>query len=101
MKRLLQFSMLAGAPRSLLDRFLDRPSVPPGLANRIVGGTRDIDSAQLAGGLWALGRVVAADPALSAEFDQGLKDIASTHERHSAADADRRIPGRAWPPGQR
>ena len=77
MKRLLQFSMLAGAPRGLLDRFLDRPTVPPGLANRIVGGTSDIDSAQLARGLWALGRVVAADPALSAEFDRGLKGIAT------------------------
>ena len=30
MKRLLQFSMLAGAPRGLLDRFLARPGMPAG-----------------------------------------------------------------------
>jgi phosphohistidine swiveling domain-containing protein len=77
MKRLLQFSMLAGAPRGLLDRFLDRPGIAPGLANRIVGGTGDIDSAQLAQRLWALGRVVAADPTLSAMFDEGLDGIAN------------------------
>jgi pyruvate,water dikinase len=77
MKRLLQFSMLAGAPRGLIDRFLDRPGIAPGLANRIVGGTGDIDSAQLAQRLWALGRVVAADPTLSARFDEGLDGIAN------------------------
>ena len=42
------------------------PAIPPGLANRIVGGTGDVDSAQLAQRLWALGRLVAADATLSA-----------------------------------
>lgn len=77
MKRLLQFSMLAGAPRGLLDRFLARPGVPAGMANRIVGGTGDVDSAQLAQRLWALGRLVAHDLALSALFDTGLDGIAT------------------------
>ena len=76
MTRLLQFSTMAGAPRGLLDRALSRPGMPPGLANRIVGGTGDIDSAQLAQRLWKLGRLVAADPALSGAFDAGLHDIA-------------------------
>ena len=76
MKRLLQFSGMATAPRVLLDRLLDRPGAPPGLANRIVGGTGDIDSAQLARRLWTLGRLVAGDPALTAAFDAGLGDIA-------------------------
>ena len=76
MKRLLQFSMLAGGPRGLLDRALARKGVPAGLANRIVSGTGDIDSAQLAQRLWTLGRLVAADETLSRAFDDGLDDIA-------------------------
>lgn len=75
MKRLLQFSMLAGAPRGLLDRALARKAMPPGIANRIVGGTGDIDSAQLAKGQWALGRLVATSPTLTEAFDRGLYDI--------------------------
>jgi pyruvate,water dikinase len=75
MKRLLEFSMLAGAPRGLLDRFLARVAAPPGMANRIVGGTGHIDSAQLAQQLWALGRLVAADASLSRVFDAGLDGI--------------------------
>lgn len=75
MKRLLRYSILAGAPRSLLDRMLDRPGVPDGLANRIVGGTGDVDSAQPAHRLWALGRLVAADTDLTAAFDADLDGI--------------------------
>jgi phosphohistidine swiveling domain-containing protein len=80
MKRLLQFSALAGAPRGLLDRVLARPGIPPGLGNRIVGGTGDVDSAQLAQRLWALGRVVATDVTLSTIFDDGLDGIATRTE---------------------
>ena len=94
MKRLLQFSVLAAAPRGLLDRFLARPGVPPGLANRIVGGTGDVDSAQLAQRLWTLGRLVAADGTLSAMFDDGLDDIADAHPAHAAAAGRRRLPRR-------
>jgi hypothetical protein len=60
MKRLLQFSALAGAPRGLLDRVLARPGIPPGLANRIVGGTGDVDSPSWPSGC---GRSVAWWPA--------------------------------------
>jgi rifampicin phosphotransferase len=75
MRRLLRFSALAAAPRGLLDRILSRPGMPPGLANRIVGGTGDVDSAQLARRMWALGRLVADDPTLTALFDEGLDGI--------------------------
>jgi pyruvate,water dikinase len=75
MKRLLEFSGLASAPRGLLDRLLDRSGAPAGLVNRIVGGTGDVDSARLAQQLWSLGRLVAGDAALSAIFDAGLTDI--------------------------
>lgn len=76
MYRLLQWSGVAGAPRGLLDRALSSTQVP-GLANRIVGGTGDIDSAQLPQRLWALGRLVAADPELTQLFDAGLEDLAA------------------------
>jgi pyruvate,water dikinase len=76
MHRLLSFSALVAAPRGLVDRALARPGLPPGLANRIVGGTGDVDSARLAQGLWALGRQVVADPALTEAFDGGLDGIA-------------------------
>ncbi len=76
MGRLGRAGLLVGAPRGILDRLLDRPGVPPGLANRIVGGTGDVDSAQLARRLWILGRLVADDEALTEQFDAGLDGIA-------------------------
>ena len=85
MKRLLQFSMLAGAPRGLLDRFLARPGVPPGMANRIVGGTGDVDSAQLAQRLWALGRLVAADPNAVGHVRRRPRRHRRAHPEHAAA----------------
>jgi pyruvate,water dikinase len=75
MRRLLEFGMLAGAPRGLLDRVLDRPNMPPGLANRMVSGTGDVDSARLAQRLWGLSRLVAEDPAIAAAFDAGLDGL--------------------------
>ena len=76
MKRLLQYSGISTAPRVLLDRLLNRSGVPAGLANRVVGGTGDIDSARLAHRLWHLGRLVAGDPLLTTAFDAGLDGIA-------------------------
>ncbi len=76
MKRLLGWGGVAGAPRGILDRLLDRPESRPGLANRIVSGTGDIDSARLPQRLWSLGRLVAADELLMHTFDEGLTDIA-------------------------
>ncbi len=52
----------------------------PGLVNRMVGGTGDIDSAQLAQRLWTLGRLVADDASLTAAFDAGLDGIAERTE---------------------
>ena len=76
MKRLLQAAMFAGAPRGILDQLLELRQAPPGLANRIVSGTGDVDSAQLAQRMWLLGRIVAADERLGAAFDEGLDGIA-------------------------
>jgi phosphohistidine swiveling domain-containing protein len=75
MKRLVHTGMFVGAPRGVLDRLLDRPHADPGLVNRIVGGTGDIDSAQLAQRLWTIGRLVAVDESLNAAFDAGLVGI--------------------------
>ncbi|TFH16372.1 MAG: hypothetical protein E4H05_07220 [Acidimicrobiales bacterium] len=76
MKRLLQAAMFAGAPRGILDQLLEQRQAPPGLANRIVSGTGDVDSAQLAQHMWILGRIVAADERLGAAFGEGLDRIA-------------------------
>ncbi len=76
MKRLLQTAMIAVRPRGILDRLLDSSRVPLGLANRIVSGTGDVDSAQLAVRLWQLGRIVADDESLWATFEDGLDEIA-------------------------
>src|SRR6185503_15052040 len=47
----------------------------------IVGGTGDVDSAQLAQRLWAMGRLVADDPALTAMFDDDLTTIGERARR--------------------
>lgn len=75
MKRLLRFSMVAAGPRVVLDMLLGRSSLPPGTGNRLVSGIDDVDSARLAQGQWALGRIVAGDAALTAVFDAGLDGI--------------------------
>jgi pyruvate,water dikinase len=75
MKRLVHTGMMTGAPRGIIDKLLERSSASPGLANRLVGGTGDIDSARLAQRLWSIGRIVADDPALTAAFDDGLEGI--------------------------
>ncbi len=76
MKRLLGWGGVAGAPRGILDRVLDRAGVSPGLANRILSGTGDVDSAQLPKRLWSLGRMVSSDELLMHTFDEGLSDVA-------------------------
>ena len=86
MKRLLHFSMIAGGPRALLDKVADRPKMPSGLANRLVSGIDDVDSARIAQEQWALGRVVARDAALTAIFDEGL-DAVGNSIRGTALDA--------------
>ena len=43
------------------------------MANRIVGGTGEVDSAKPAQRMWLLARLVAADTSLTAEFDAGLR----------------------------
>ncbi len=75
MKRLLYFSMIAGGPRALLDKVVDRSRLPAGIANRLVSGIDDIDSARLAQQQWVLGRIVANDPGLTTAFDAGLGTI--------------------------
>ena len=86
MRRLLEASMLGAAPRGILERVVEaRKGASPGIVNRIVAATGDVDSAQPAFRLWSLGRMVAADPGLTAEFDAGLEGIA---ERTSGTPLD-------------
>lgn len=88
MKRVAQTAMLVGAPRGMIDQLLQRFDAPPGLANRIVSGTGDVDSARLAQRLWSLGRIVTASRSLGAAFDSGLDGIA---ERISGSDLEHEI----------
>jgi pyruvate,water dikinase len=75
MKRLLHFSMIAAGPRALLDMMIDGHDLPDGIANRLVSGIDDVDSAALAQRQWSLGRIVAGDDSLMALFDEGLDGI--------------------------
>ena len=78
MRRLLESSMLGAAPRAILEQLVERRrGATPGLVNRIVAGTGDVDSAQPARRLWALSRIVAGDAHLTATFDAGLDDVAA------------------------
>ena len=87
MKRLLHFSMIAGGPRALLDKMVSRPSLTPGLGNRLVSGIDDVDSARLAERQWDLGRMVADDAELMASFDDGLVGLRERLEGTLFADA--------------
>ena len=75
MKRLLHFSLIAAVPRAVLDKLVDRPGLPVGLANRLVSGIDDVDSARIAQEQWALGRVVAGDASLTAMFDNDFDSV--------------------------
>lgn len=75
MQALLKAGMVATAPREMLDQLLARAATAPGLVNRLVAGTGDVDSAQPAHRLWRLGRLVAADPMLTAAFDAGVDGV--------------------------
>jgi phosphohistidine swiveling domain-containing protein len=76
MRRLLDAGMISVAPQGVLDQLVARRAhASPGLLNRLVAGTGEVDSAQPALRLWALGRVVAADAQLTAAFDAGLDGI--------------------------
>jgi pyruvate,water dikinase len=71
MNSLLRQGMVAGGPRAILDRLLDRAGAPPGTVNRLLSGIDDIDSTQLARRQWELSRIVARDAELTALFDAG------------------------------
>ena len=75
MRRLLEAAMITVLPQGMLDQLVARRGAPPGLINRLLTGTGDVDSAQPAVRLWKLGRLVADDAELTAAFDAGLDDI--------------------------
>ena len=102
MRRLLESSMVGAAPRGMLERLVEpRRRATPGLVNRLVTGTGDVDSAQPARRLWALGRLVAADPDLTAAFDAGLDGVEARVAGTALAGRHRCVPPRPRPPRQR
>ncbi len=67
-----------------------RGGATPGLVNRIVAGTGDVDSAQPARRLWALGRLVAGDPDAHRRVRRRSRRHRRAHRRHRARGRDRR-----------
>jgi pyruvate,water dikinase len=55
----------------------------PNLANRLIAGLGDVDSAAPSWAMWELGRIAAASPAVTAEFERG---VAGLDERLRASD---------------
>lgn len=73
---LLEASFAGGIPSSLLERLAKRAErKEPGVVVRSLSGLGSIETTQPALDLWGLGRQVAADPALSACFDQGVPGL--------------------------
>jgi rifampicin phosphotransferase len=70
-------SAVATSGRVMIERALGskRKGDPSSLANRLTAGVGTIDSAELAIRLWDLGRLVAADASLTAEFERGVPGV--------------------------
>lgn len=68
---------IAGVGRGAVEQLLRRGTKgdPTLLVNRLTAGLGTIESALPAGRLWRIGRMVAADPALTALFDDGLDGV--------------------------
>lgn len=71
---------IAGVGRGGLEQLLRRGTGgdPTLLVNRLTAGLGTIESALPATRLWQLGRMVAADPELTALFDRGLDTVVET-----------------------
>ncbi len=70
----------AGLGRGMLEQMLTKGTGgdPTLLVNRMAAGLGTIESALPARRLWRIGRMVAADPALTALFDQGVDAVAGS-----------------------
>jgi rifampicin phosphotransferase len=89
MHNLLIRSALAGMSRSLLERLVAKVG-DADLVNRLTAGLGTIESAEPAHDLWRLGRTVAANPSLTAIFNDGdTHQIATLDQRlRASASAD-------------
>jgi pyruvate,water dikinase len=79
---LLDASFGGGMPIALLER-LTRRAVQrdPGVLVRALSGLGTIETARPAAALWSLGRMVAADEALTAAFDAGVDGVLERIDR--------------------
>lgn len=62
-------------PTGVLTQLCAEKLGDPGLVVQLLGGIGDVESAEPAKHLWRLGRLVAADAALGAQFDAGLDGL--------------------------
>jgi phosphohistidine swiveling domain-containing protein len=79
---------IAGIGRSGLEQMLRRGTNgdPTLLVNLLTSGLGAIESAQPAKRLWRIGRMVAADPSLTALFDRGLDAVVDSLQASPADD---------------
>ena len=74
----------AGAAMQLLSKLCDEQLGDASLALTLLGGLGEVDSAAPSFALWSLGRMVADDPSLTAQFEAGVDGLAE----RLAADPD-------------
>ncbi len=80
---------VAGVGRGALEQMLRKGTGgdPALLANRLTAGLGTIESALPAARLWRIGRMVAADAALTALFDEGLEAVEAALREPPSSDA--------------
>lgn len=76
MRSLLYASAVAGVLSALVERFAERrASEDPGVVIRLTSGIGDIETTGPSMQLWRLGRLVADNPLLSSQFDDGVDGL--------------------------
>ncbi|HEC09657.1 MAG TPA: phosphoenolpyruvate-utilizing protein [Acidimicrobiales bacterium] len=81
----LVISGQAGVAVAGLARHCEQKFGDPGLANQLLGGIGEVESAAPSTALWDLGRMVRALPSLGSEFDAGVDGLLARLEEHPDA----------------
>ncbi len=83
----LVISGQAGVAVAGLARHCEQKFGDPGLANQLLGGIGEVESAAPSTALWDLGRMVRDDPLLTAEFDAGVNGLLTRLDAAPGAEA--------------
>lgn len=82
----LEISSKAGGSMQLLSKICDDRLGDGSLVLTLLGGLGEVDSAAPSFAMWTLGRMIAADPALTAQFDAGVDGLAERLAADPAAE---------------